>query len=404
MALSASSVWSSFDRGTSLADTAVRDVSPIMFAALNLPFGISSRIKIGAPVTSRKAEWVQETLNPNTVTLNATAANVDGSASNTTFAVSTGQSGRLKVGDLIKNKTRGAGGEVMQVTAITSDSDITVTRGFGSTSGSTAHADADVFEIMPADQEGSPAGTDRTRARTTRYNFTQIFSTDVKLSGSMLATNMYNVPDEFTNSVKKRTIEVRKRLDYTVVNGIASAAPSDTVYGTMGGVIEMINTGGDISTPGSAGTNVDSTTTALTYDKLSDLIGTLHDNGNSTGNFLIATNRTEYEVVATWPDSQVRRQYNTTGATYGGFVDKIVTKQGISADVMLTPEVPVGYLLVMDLGRIELNPMQGRAWNMYTNKVGDNRDDFAAARLLGEWTLKMHNADTAHGMMTALAD
>jgi len=403
MALTASSVWATFDRGTSLTDTAQRDVSPLMMAALNThPGSLIAMIKKGNPVSNRKSEWVEDSLNPDTVQLEGGGSNVDGSASNTTFSVHTGESARLKVGDRLKNRTQNIA-EVLLVTAITSDAEVTVERGYGSTSGSASHADDDVFEINPAAQEGSAIGSDRTRSRVTRYNYSQIFDTAVKISGTAMNTAMYNVPDEFAHSVAQRTIEVKNRLSYALINGIASAAPSDSVYGSMGGLIELINTGGDVETPGSAGSNVDSSTTSLTYDSVSDLVGTCAiSNGNRDGNYVIATGQAQYENIATWPDSQVRRQYAGSGQTYGGFVDTLVTKQGITAKIVLEPDMPVGRLLLLDLNRIELKPFQNRAWSMYVDPLGLSGNDFKQARLVGEWTLHAHNADKAHGMMTAL--
>jgi len=383
-----------------------------MYAALNLPFGISSRLTIGAPVTNRKAEWVEDSLNPDTITLEADNGTVEGNATNTAFGVVTGTAlaTNAKIGDLVKNKTRNAGGEVMQITAIASANQYTVTRNYGLSfgavagTGSTDHADGDVFEVMPASQEGSSIGSDRTKARVTRYNYTQILDTPIQMSGTMLNTNMYNVASELQHSVMNRTIEVKKRLDYTIINSAASAAPSDSVYGTMAGLIELIEKAGDISTPGSNTDTIDSSTTALTYDALSDVVGNIYDEGNGTGRFLIATNRTEYEVMSLWPEGQMRRNYSGTGQQYGQYVDSIVTKQGITCEAILAPEVPPGILMVLDLNRIELCPMQGRAWNMYVDPVGFNGNDYAQWRMLGEWTIKMHNAGKAHGLMTALAD
>jgi len=404
MALTASSVWASFDRGTSLADTAVRDVSPLLFAALNShPGSLAARIKKGDPVGNRKAEWVEQALNPDTVTLDGTNANVDGSASNATFAVTSGQQLRLKVGDLLKNKTQNIA-EVMQVTVITSATDITVTRGYGMTDGSASHANGDVFEIIPAAQEGSAIGSDRTKARTTRYNYTQIFDTAVQISRTMMNTNMYNVSDEFANSVANRTIELKNRINYTMLNGVASAAASDSVYGSMMGIIPMILAAGDVTASAAAtGTNIDSSTTSLTYDALSDLIGVCSiANGNRGGNYVVVTGQAQYENIATWPDGQIRRQYGTSGMTYGGTVDAVISKQGITASVMLEPDVPIGNLVVLDLNRIELCPLANSAMLMYVDDLGTAGNDYKQARLVAEWTLKMHNADLAHGIMNAL--
>lgn len=406
MALSAYAGYASYDVGTSLGRTDVRDVSPLMFAALQQDHDLISRIKVGAPATNQKAEWVEQSLNPDSIVLEAGTSSVEDGATETLFTATAAEIATVKIGDLLKNKTQNIA-EVLQVTAKPTSTTLTVVRGHGATSGSASHAAGNEFWVMPGNQQGSARGTDRTKSRVTRYNWTQILDVDVQVSRTMMNTAMYNVADEFTSSVAQRTIEAKRYLANAIINSATqgSTAPSDTVYPYMSGLIEMINYSGDPMTPASANTaTIDSSTTTLTYDALSDLVGLIYTQGGAGAgsNLLIITGQAQYEVIATWPDSQVRRQYGPQGQQYGGFVDSIMTKQGIAADVMLEPYVPVGRLLVVDLNRIELAPLANSAWNMYSSPLGEAGNDFQGARLLGEWTIKVHNAGAAHGMMTAL--
>lgn len=403
-----SGIYNSFDIGTTLENTDVRDVSQLMFTALNThPGSLLSMIASASPVHNRKHEWVEQDLNPGTVTYDTTDGDIDGSASTTRFDTGGNLNG-LKVGDFLKNKTQNIP-EIMQVTAITDESNVTVERGYGATVGSTAHADTDVFEIIPAAQEGSSIGDDMTRDRTTRYNYTQIFDTAIKISRTMLNTQMYNVTDEFANSLMNRTIELKNKINYAMLNSVAKVsggAPSSTTYGSIHGIIPMLMCGGNIEastyTSSSAGTVIDPTT-SLTYDALSDLIGVCAiQNGNRDGNYVVATGQAQYENIASWPDSQVRRQYSGSGQQFGAFVDSVMTKQGISAKVVLEPDVPIGHLLVLDTNRIRVAPLQNSAMLMYIDELGTSGNDYKQARLVAEWTLEMHNADKAHGIMNAL--
>jgi len=414
MALSSGSgIYNSFDRGTSLEDTAVRDVSELMFAALNVhPGTLINLIASEKPVANRKHEWVEQTLNPSKVTLVAKAVTgVENGDTETVFKTSAADAALLTEGDLLKNVTANVN-EILQVTAVDSSTyEHTVVRGYGASAGSTDHSAGDEFEVMPARQEGSSIGSDRTRDRTTRYNWTQIFDTAVKISRTMMNTQMYNVPDEFKNSLMNRTLELKNQINYAMINSTAiegGGSPSSTVYGSMSGIIPMLLTGGDIEatsyTTASAGTVIDPTT-ALTYDALSDLIGVCAiSNGNRDGNYVIATNQTEFEVMSTWPDGQVRRQYSPNGQQYGAFVDSVMSKSGIPAKVILEPDVPPGHLLVLDVNRIKLRPLQNSAMLMYVDDLGTSGNDYQQARLVAEWTLEIHNADVAHGIMNALAD
>ena len=400
-------IYNSFDRGASLADTAVRDVSPLMFAALNThPGSLLSMIATEAPVTNRKHEWVEQSLNPSVVTTSTGSDTIEGGTGGVTFNVaSAAEAALVKIGDLLKNKTQNIP-EIMQVTDKSSTA-LTVTRGYGYSVASSSHAASDKFEIMPVAQEGSSIGLDQTRDRTTRYNWTSILDTAVIISRTMMNTSMYNVPDEFQNSLMNRTIELKNKLNYSALNSVpvqAAGAPSSGNYGSMAGIIPMLMMAGNVeNTSAQTGTNIDSSTTTLTYDSVSDLVGVCAvTNGNRDGNYIVAVGMAQYEVIATWPDSQVRRQYSATGQQYGGYVDTIMTKQGIPAKVVLEPDVPIGHLLVLDTNRIKLRPLANSAMLMYVDELGFNGNDYKQARLVAEWTLEMHNAELAHGIMNAL--
>lgn len=407
--------YNSFDRGTSLADTAYRDVSALMFASLNShPGNLISRIASAAPVPNRKHEWVETPLNATTVTLVGTDVNgiEDGNGAGDVYiTLSAADAALVKVGDILKNRTQNID-ELMQVT-VNASGVLTVTRGYGaSVAGGTAggtHAVGDKFEVMPVDQESSAIGSDQSRNRLTRYNRTTIFSKAIKLSRNMMLTDMYNVSDEFMWQLEQITSVLKNQINYSFLNSTAvqgGGGPSSTNYASMTGIIPLILQGGNVEATGytaaASGTVIDPTT-SLTYDALSDLIGVIaYTNGNRDGNFVVATGQAQYETIATWPDSQVRRQYGANGQTYGGFVDSVMTKQGISADVILEPDIPVGHLLVLDTSRVQLRPFKNSAMLMYVDDLGFNGNDYKQARLVAEWTLELHNADTAHGIMNAL--
>lgn len=400
-----------WDIGTSLNRTDIRSVSELMMAALN-PYGgegakINSLVEVlkkGSPINNFKHEWIEEDLNPGAVIM-ASGSDVDGSTTGTTFVCSNLET--VRVGDYLRNMSKNID-EVMRVTAInTSTKTLTVERGFGVTDASDGHAEGDMFRIMNVSPQGSQLGDDMTRPRRTRYNYTHILTKDIVISRTVLETAMYNVKDEFENSLKKRIIEIKNDLNDNVINSIGSPEPDANTRGSMHGIIPMIKTGGDITRTSyiapAAGTNIDPTTT-LTFDALSDLIGLVAvKNGNRSGNYVVATGQEQYEIISTWPAGQVRRQYSGTGQTYGEYVDAIITKQAIEAKVVLDTNIPPGHLLVLDVDRIVLRPLGQSALLIYTGNLGDNGNDFKWGRLVAEWTVEVHNADKAHAIMPNLS-
>lgn len=418
MALTAGTGFATYDRGGAwlVNDSAPRDISALFLAALRQDHGLVSKFTIGNAFTNQKHEWFEDSINPDQVTSLPGGANITGSATNTLITLSVAQAKTIKVGDRLKNATRNVP-EAMLVIEKPTTATLAVERGFGQTVGSTAHADNDKLWVQPANQQGSGPGTDRTLTRTPKWNWPQLIDLDVIMTRAQVKNPMYNVSSEFDKSLLDRTYEGKRYLNNVVINsvssGMAGALPSATNYTSMSGIIEMIGydgvaTGADHSGVYTNTTTIDSTTTALTSDKLSDLVGKVYAQGGAAegSNMIIATNQTEFEVMSGWTAGQIRRDYdkNPTGQTFGSVVTKFISKQNVTCPIVVDNYIPVGHLLVLDLSRISLHPAIDTAWVMYKNEIGDNRNDYKAARLLGEWTVEMHNAGTAHGMMNALAD
>lgn len=416
MTLAAGTGFATYERGGAwqVNDSAPRDISKLFLSALREDHGLVSKFSVGEAFTNEKHEWFEDAINPDKITLVAGSSSVEDGDSTTLFTGSAAHIKTVKVGDRLKNATRNIP-EVMLVTAVASTTTLTVERGFGQTIGSVSHMAGDKFWVMPANQQGSGPGSDRTLTRTPKYNWPQLIDLDVIMTRAQVNNPMYNVVEEFDKSLLDRTYEGKRYLNNVVINsvssGMAGALPAATNYPSMSGVIEMIGydglpTGADSSGVYTNSTTIDSSTTALSAGALSDLIGSIYAQGGASegSNMIIATNQTEFEVMADWPAGQIRRDYGTSGMTYGGTVTQFISKQNVSCPIVVDNYIPVGHLLVLDLSRISLHPATNTSWVMYKNEIGDNRNDYKAARLLGEWTLEMHNAGTAHGMMTALAD
>ena len=194
-----------------------------------------SRVGITGEAVETAHSWMEDSLNANSATC---AEAVD--SSETTISVATGHGVRFRVGTLFKLNVAGVT-EVMQVTAISTD-DLTVVRGYGSTSGQAGTSGTtDPIQIIahPA-QEGQDAPADESKVRTKVTNYTQIFQKGISVSHTMRSVMQAGVADEYTHQVARRLMEVMRELDSSLVAGISSGSQgSDTVYRSMGGIIEF---------------------------------------------------------------------------------------------------------------------------------------------------------------------
>src|SRR6266436_1790103 len=187
--------------GASLPEIA-EDVADLV--AINAPFETPLLDALGdatRPARATLHEWLEDTLLPNTDTVNDTV--YGNTLTDTTFGVS--NASRFRVGDQIQLD---GSTEVMLVTAVdTAGGTVTVVRGYGGST-ATALANAVAISILGnAALEGDDASSARFTARSRRVNYTQIFASTVEVSGSELAVRQLGVKDELNYQKAQRTRE-----------------------------------------------------------------------------------------------------------------------------------------------------------------------------------------------------
>lgn len=163
MALQSTNFYASFD----VPDGAqIRDISSLLAPALYMDLNLLGALNINMAneATDTTHRWNEDALNSDTITASGSVA-----SNGTTVTASTGLGARVHVGDLLY-ATKSGSTEVMQVTAVSTDS-ITVTRAYNSTTAASI-ADGDTLAIIRAEQEGSDIGSDRSVSPTVRLNYT----------------------------------------------------------------------------------------------------------------------------------------------------------------------------------------------------------------------------------------
>lgn len=152
------------------------DVADAWELAAEAPF--LNILPVGEDITSRTHSWVEDVAYSFSTALSAGV-----SAGATTWNVTSGSGNYFTVGDMVL-----ASSEIVRVTAINSDA-LTVDRAEQGTSAA-AHTTTDtIYIIGNAALEGAESPTGSYTTRTTKTNYTQIFRTPVKITGTDLVVS-----------------------------------------------------------------------------------------------------------------------------------------------------------------------------------------------------------------------
>ncbi len=302
----------------------------------------------------------------------------------TTMTVAAGHGVRFRVGTLFRIDRLGST-EVMQVTVVAGNV-LTIVRGYGSTIAEnhdvTTNHNIQIIASPTQESLDRPADESRTRTRVT--NNTQIFQRGIQISHTMRSVLQAGVADEFTFQIARRMLEIERELDSSVILGIRNEAPaggSDTVYRTMGGVIEFVS---------AAGGNINTTVEELLPTVINAMVKQIWDDGG-TPNFILVSGKQKQKISA-FDQANRRSTYDSTIAGY--VVDKFLSDLGFSLEVIVDPWVPDDVVIVGDLSKIRVMPLRGdamraeelaktgRSWNaqvtgQYTCEIRNARESFA---------------------------
>ena len=340
-----------------------------------------SRVGISGEATETLHSWMEDSLNANSVELNESG--FDSSETDMTVVSSTG----VRVGALLRNVSEAGKTEVVQVTTVDSATLLTIVRGYGSTTGE-AHTTGSTWRIIanPA-QEGQDAPADESKTRTKVSNYTQIFQKGINVSYTMRSVLQAGVADEYTFQVARRLMEIMRELDSSLILGISSVSQgSDTVYRSMGGIVEFSS---------QSGGNTSSTSEALTLSVVNTMAKQIWDDGG-TPNFILVPGK-QKKVVSTFDQSARRSVYDSTVAGY--VVDRVMTDLGFVLDVIVDPWMPDDTVIVGDLNKIRVMPLRGSAMRAEDPaKTGASYK----GQIYGEYTAEFRNAKQAFSYHNAL--
>ena len=338
------------------------------------------------PATSTYHEWLEDELLPNTDTIDD--ATWTDPAADTTFGVD--NASRFRVGDQVRPN---GSEELLLVTAVdTGAGAVTVTRGYGGTTAEDL-ADNQVVHILGnAALEGDDAPSVRFTNRVRRGNWTQIFTSAVRVSGSDLAVRKLSVNDELDYQKQERLREMLRDLENTVVNGTAPAANpegSATVRRTMKGIIPSLTT--NVFSPGVDSFPAD---TDLTEAQLNLALRLVWEQASSRIDTIVVNGYQKRRINSFITSS---RAYTADDTAYRDLVGIYESDFGVCR-VVLARSVPADTVLLLDSSRADVLPLVGRSFQY---KPLASTGDFESGEVIGEYTVELRN-EIAHGKITGL--
>lgn len=359
------------------------DLSEVLAAILMDDTDFVSMMGISAEVASQtKHQWVEDALNATTAVQSGGTSNqmALGTTTGTVLRLSASHLTRAKItaGTLLKDALSGKT-EVVQVTAVSSTS-ATVVRGAGGTSAQT-HVASATWEIIANPRPQGMAGpADESTTRTLVYNYTQIFSKGVKLTGTAIAIDHAGVSAEDDYQIDLRLRELKRELDRTVIMGVRLGDVSSTVYSNMGGLIEFVGFIG-------AGNNI-GTAETLTPSVLNTMVKACWDDGLFPDTVLVGG--VQKQKISSFDQEFRRSTLDTRRAGYT--VEEFVSDLGVNLRVVVDRWVPNDVAVVFDSAKVKIMPLKGRAFALEKlGKTGDSED----WQIVGEYTMEVRNASAA---------
>ena len=341
------------------------------------------------PALSTIHEWMEDSLLPNTDSLNQTVYSPD--AQNAT-ALTVQNGVRFQVGDLVRPD---ASTEVMQVTAVAGNV-LTVVRGYGATTKATLSNGKRLFILGNAALEGADASNARFTLRARKSNFTQIFSATVEVSGSMRAARQHGIDDELEYQKQERLRELLRDLENCVINGVSAASNpqgTSTIRRSMNGIVRAISTNQYVpnagGVPAGSGSGTD-----LNEPVLNAALRLIWEQSQGKIDTIVCSGALKRRINGFATGS---RAYTPEDKSFRDMISTYESDFGVCR-VILSRWVPTDTILLLDSSRISVLPLQGRSFGF---KPLAQTGDATAGQVLGEYTLEFKN-ENAHGLVRGL--
>ncbi|WP_425447747.1 SU10 major capsid protein [Dethiothermospora halolimnae] len=331
-----------------------------------------SLIGFSKEVNSTKHEWFEDEMYATEST--ATAAKTD---ADTEIVVADIEPFRI-------NHVIRCGEELMLITGINSGSrELTVVRGYASTDTTPIDSGSKIEVLFVEGEEGADARKARYKARTANQNYTQIFDDTIKISGTAEAVAQHGIADIYEYEKQKKQVELALQLEKAAINGVKY---NNGTKRMMGGIRSFIKTN-----------VIDAGDSEITIDMINDLAQKIYTYGGfkSGGRYVIMVPAVQKRKISKLKDDKIIIERKDQSR--GQVVNSILTDFG-EFDILLNNNLHADELLIDDINRIKLMPLQGRE---FFHKYLGEKGDYTEGQIVGEYTLEFQQ-EKAHARINGL--
>lgn len=350
--------------------TGRQDIAPAVSLLAERETPILARVlRSTMAATAVKHEWVNRVLRGFKTTLGAAIA--DGVTTSITVASTLTHN----VGEMLLIDQ-----EYLLVTAV-SGVNLTVTRGYAGSTAAAHSNGARIDVVSRPELEGADANTEDQEVGTPDYNYTQIFERVVKLTGTAQAIDVVGPDGSLDAHAQEKTTELLKELERAFMLGARVGPGGASQRRSLGGLRSFV-------------TGVDKAGAGLTTDMIDAAVYDLLEIGGNPNAIIAST--VQKRVINGFKNSKVRQ--TQAERTVGDLVDVYESEAG-NLQVIRSNDLPPGELMIVDLGRCLVVPLQGRGFGMERlAKTGDSDN----VQILGEYTAELRNPE-AHTRFFGLA-
>ncbi|SET69077.1 hypothetical protein SAMN05216389_1214 [Oceanobacillus limi] len=321
-------------------------------------------------VTQTTHQWFEDEMFADESTVNG-----DKLAADTTVTVADAEP--FRAGHVVK-----VGDELIKVTAV-SGNDLTVERGYASTTAADIADGAKIEVQFVEGVEGADARNARYKARKKVSNLTQIFDDTIEISGTASAVQQYGVSDLYEYEKQKKQLELALQLEKALINGVEY---ENGQIRQMKGIRQFIQS------------NVDAVDGALSADAINNLAQKVYEKGGfaNGGEYKIIVPAKQKRALSGLEQDKIRleRAENTRGQV----VDQFVSDFG-QFEIAVDNNLAADELFLVDANRVAIRPLVGRE---FFHKYMGEKGDYTTGTLVGEYTLEVQQ-EKAHGRLKGLA-
>lgn len=308
------------------------------------------------------------------------ASTVAGAKLDSDTSITVADAEPFRIGQVIQ-----IGEELLLVSAVDVPSKtLTVSRGYANTAPAAVADGAKISVQFNEGHEGIDARGGRSKKRARKSNITQIFDETVEVTGTAVAVAQHGIDDLYEYEKQKKQKELALQLEKALIGGIKY---EDGVIRQMDGIRSVIKT--NVANAGNA---------ALSYEMINDQLQKIYEAGGmETGaSHVVLVGAKQKRKISGFDASKV--QLAREDQKRGTIVDVIVSDFG-EVPVALNNNLAPDELLIIDLERIKIRPLQNRSFfHEFLGKKGD----YMQGQIVGEYTLEMHQ-EKAHARIKGLA-